>query len=185
MGNEQQPQQTEQDCDEFPDIYLDSDNEQDEAIDPQFEALLDNISSEIDSDYENEEDYKSKPVENNMPSFVTKVDGSIADNYTLDRQLGRGVSGNVLLVNNKYTKQQFALKQMSKTNLNRNSFLRETTILKAMNHPNIVSFDGAYISKKYFGITTSYCSGGTLLERVMLSPISNYTQKRFEFRSLK
>lgn len=125
-----------------------------EAEDEAFEDLMVEIANEIDYEYKDNNYISMKEIEEI---------NSINDLYIYEKPLGQGVSGNVVLVHSKVTHKQYALKQMLKSDENKASFLREINILKQIDHPNIVRLDSCYHSKSSYYLTTSFCSGGTLL----------------------
>eukprot|EP01083_Nonionella_stella_P011064 31466_1 len=158
-----------------------------------FTDLVRQVSEEIDKDYPSinttttvtsgsstttpklEPTSTPKPVSDGgkqkrpaLPSFVTPIH-SIRDLYTYDTKIGVGVSGSVFLAhsNEPDDRNSYALKQMSRSDpLNFGSFLNEITVLKVLNHPNIIQLNRAYISPSDYFLTTQYCAGGTLLERI-------------------
>eukprot|EP01083_Nonionella_stella_P052899 140191_1 len=88
--------------------------------------------------------------------------------YAYQKQIGRGACGKVFLVQSKTTHRQFAMKQMPKSDpQNRHSFTHELQILKTLNHSHIIRLNDAYISQNHYYLTTEYCCGGTLSERVI------------------
>ena len=149
--------------------------------DEEFDAIIQEISLEIDDDYKeinshtenNNHLQRKEQKDSHTNTSATSIDSvkrikSINELYIYQKPLGQGVSGSVILVKSKQTHKQYALKQMQFSKQNKSSFLSEINVLRSINHPNIVTFDNAYISNSRYYITTAYCSGGTLLERVKI-----------------
>eukprot|EP01083_Nonionella_stella_P014133 39770_1 len=134
------------------------------------DSLIDDVSDEIDDDYKHDiappkPHGPSKP--NGFPDFVRSID-LIDDFYSYQSQIGRGVSGGVYLAQSKDSFKQYALKRMLRSDkMNLYSFINEITNLKSLDHPNIVRLNDAYITNKHYFVSTEYCSGGTLHQRIM------------------
>ena len=146
-----------------------SEGDKDSINDDGFDELIAEIAAEIDYEYKDPKNCIND--DDNISMNKVKQINSINDLYIYVKPLGRGVSGSVVLVESKATPKQYALKQMLKSKENKASFLKEINILKQINHPNIVQFDSYYVSNSCYYLTTSYCSGGTLLGLYCLSPL--------------
>ena len=157
---------------------LSIDTEDDET----FDEILNEVSLEIDDDYKsahrgtiNTGKINTGQINTIHPNCkamdTVKKIKSIHDLYICQQLLGNGVSGRVILVKSRATFRQYALKEMNKTIENKASFLREIKVLREISHPNIITFDEAFITNINYYITTSYCSGGTLLDRVKIDDI--------------
>ena len=150
-----------------------------EDLDDEFDELIAEIAAEIDHEYKEDQtlsiSYASSTLTNynndddNISMDKVKQINSINDLCIYVKPLGRGVSGSVVLVKSKADNKQYALKQMLKSKQNQESFLREINILRRLKHENIVQFDNYYVSNSCYYLTTSYCSGGTLLGLYCLS----------------
>jgi serine/threonine-protein kinase len=90
--------------------------------------------------------------------------------YAIEKELGRGGMGVVYLARHRLTGQQAALKVMlpevAVDKRNREMFLREARITKALNHPNIVQLLDSGFSDGVFFFTLEFCDGGSV-DRLM------------------
>ena len=94
----------------------------------------------------------------------------ISQKFTYIKQLGCGASCRVLLVNeNKSPSNKYALKEMQISDqLNRLLFATEYKILQLLDgHKNIISYHSSWIDKNCYYLSTAYCSGGTMLDRII------------------
>ncbi|GMG20368.1 unnamed protein product [Ambrosiozyma monospora] len=90
--------------------------------------------------------------------------------YTFGDVLGVGASGTVRKAKHKATKQQVAIKIISKKSLNKQQIKlvrNEVHILQQLNHPNIIKFHAVYESDKSFFIVTELAKGGELFDRII------------------
>ncbi|XP_018326359.1 serine/threonine-protein kinase nekl-2-like [Agrilus planipennis] len=81
-------------------------------------------------------------------------------------KLGSGTFGTVFLCERKHNKVKIVLKEI-KVDIHSNQLLsakNEVSILKSLNHPNIVQYYDSYISNGIFYIVMEYASKGTLHE---------------------
>eukprot|EP01083_Nonionella_stella_P197880 727108_1 len=125
-----------------------------------FSSIVKEVASEIDHEYTSKSHHE-------LPDFVKPI-ASIQDLYTPQNQIGKGISGVVLVAQSLKTHKQYALKQMPTSDKeNHASFMREITVLQHLHHPNVIHFNDAYVSKQHYYIVTEYCCGGTLLERIV------------------
>jgi len=95
------------------------------------------------------------------------------------KTIGEGTFGEVYLIKSQKTKREFALKkiQIKKTNLKINRILGEVNILKKLDHPNIISFKGAFKSNddKVLNIITEYVNQGDFEKKIE----TNYKDKKY------
>lgn len=83
------------------------------------------------------------------------------------KRLGRGSFAAVYLVEHKYTKQRLAAKVFSRQGQKvgfkgQEALENEIKMLKLLNHPNIISFQGIFETENLIYVVTEYLSGGTL-----------------------
>ena len=101
------------------------------------------------------------------------------NNIELLNIIGKGAFGNVYLGKDKTTKEYFAVKLISKVSLKKSQsieyFKNEVSILKKINHPNIIKFRGLLENEDYYYLLTEYCNGGTLY-RAMRFYNKNYSK---------
>ena len=88
------------------------------------------------------------------------------DEYTLLKCIGKGAFGEVYLTNKIGTSQLFATKKVSKQKADspaiKKYFINELTILKEINHKNIVRLETIKHTIHNYYIITEYCNGGGL-----------------------
>ncbi|CAD8150298.1 unnamed protein product [Paramecium pentaurelia] len=103
----------------------------------------------------------------NPSIFVTLKKGDILNYYRIDQTLGEGSYGKVSLVTQKVTGLPRAMKQIRKDKIEqRDNMIQEVSILKELDHPNIVSVYELYEDEQYVYIITEYLSGGELFEKI-------------------
>ena len=92
----------------------------------------------------------------------------IIDNLTLMKRLGKGSFGEVFLTSKKGSTELFATKKMDRKYADspgvRKYFVNEISILKEVNHPNIVKLDQLKQTRDHYYIVMEYCNGGSLTE---------------------
>ena len=89
------------------------------------------------------------------------------DEYTITKLIGRGAFGDVYLGSKKGSPTKYAFKKINKAKYLRNpkasKYLEnEISILKDVNHPNIIKIYDVKETLKDVYIITEYCNGGTL-----------------------
>jgi len=80
------------------------------------------------------------------------------------KNIGAGASAQVCLVESCETKIEYALKMMA--HKHHQMFLKELTMLKRLDCPQIVRFQKAYRDQQNDYILMEYCSGDTLIQRI-------------------
>lgn len=91
-------------------------------------------------------------------------------NYKIIKVLGKGSFGKVFLVAHKQTKLFYAMKQISKSSVNKGDFSRirrEIEILAKTSHPNVVKLIEAFETPTNFLLIMEYCSGGELFDYIV------------------
>ena len=92
----------------------------------------------------------------------------IGKNLELFNIIGKGSYGNVYLGKNKINNQYYAVKVISKAQLQSKVvyqyFNNEIYILKHINHPNIVKYISLIEKKKEYWLVIEYCNGGSLVK---------------------
>ena len=95
------------------------------------------------------------------------------------KTLGEGSFGEVYLIKSQKTQLEYALKkiEIKSTKLNIKRIMEEVNILKELDHPNIISFKGAFKSNddKFLNIITEYASQGDFEKKVE----TNYKDKKY------
>jgi len=117
------------------------------------------------------------PADAELSTSISKNNDSddsyIKNKYTFGRILGKGGSCRVIMVTEKTSKSQFALKIMSvQSKVNRELYHKEQKILMLLDHPNIIKFVECHEGSKSFYIVTELLEGGELFDRIV---DTNYT----------
>ena len=88
------------------------------------------------------------------------------DNFILTKSIGQGGYGDVFLSHKKGSNQVFATKRIKKNNDEelKKYLMNEITILKRLNHPNIIHLEDVKQTNSHYYIMTEYCNGGGLLD---------------------
>jgi serine/threonine protein kinase len=94
----------------------------------------------------------------------------LVDDLTLIKELGKGAFGKVFLTSKQGSMQKFATKQIDKkyaANPKAKRYIdNEISILKDINHENIVKLYDVKETSQYFYLVTEYCNGGALSDRL-------------------
>lgn len=109
-----------------------------------------------------------------METFLT--DPFFSSLYQYESDLGKGAFGRVCKCINKQTKEQVAVKIISKLGLSKSrvsQLLSEAKILGCLNHPNIVKLKSVQESSQNFMIELELLQGGTLESRLSSGPLSD------------
>ena len=90
------------------------------------------------------------------------------EDITLLKCLGKGSFGEVYLSTKRGRREYFATKKMDRKQADKPSFMKyfqnEITILKTLNHPNIVKFEELKMTKDYYYVVMEYINGGSLTD---------------------
>jgi calcium-dependent protein kinase len=107
------------------------------------------------------------PISNEI--FFSIKNTPISDDYEFKKELGEGSYGQVKLGMHKRTGLDRAIKIIKKNEIpedERNAMLKEVSILKSLDHPNIIKMFDMYQDDINYYIVIEYCSGGELFDRV-------------------
>eukprot|EP00897_Mesotaenium_endlicherianum_P007016 jgi/Mesen1/6342/ME000328S05627 len=104
-------------------------------------------------------------------NVLKKTHTDVREMYMLGKELGRGQSGVVRLVQDKKTGEKFACKSISKQQLHAPSQVQEVqnevAAMEALaGHPSIVALKGIFEDKENVHIIMELCEGGDLYERI-------------------
>ena len=91
----------------------------------------------------------------------------LIDDLTLIKAIGKGAFGEVYLTSKQGTSTKYATKKLEKTKYLNNAKAKkyldnEISILKDINHPNIIKLIDIKDTSKYCYIVTEFCNGGNL-----------------------
>ena len=123
------------------------------------------------SDQDSDEEYVESIEDLQMPSgdFVLEKHAKFKDFYQLGPLLDGGLSGEVRKWIHKTTKAVRAVKIIRKDNLKgkeRIKFTKELSILKSLEHPNIMRLYKVFKDQKRYYIVLDLCSGGELFDEI-------------------
>jgi len=118
--------------------------------------------------------YSKKPNAHFYSKIKTKVVfqhgnyQAFLKNLRMEEELGSGASCRVLKVRNLLNDKVYAVKQLAASNpVSMLLFTQEIELLQKLNHPNIVTYFDCFIDAKSYYIGTEFCSGGTLLDKII------------------
>lgn len=116
--------------------------------------------------------YKRVPVKVKASTFISMRLGQITDNYEILENIGKGTFSEVIKIRHKTTGQYRAVKKVNKQAIDREqldskSLLKEVTILKRLDHPNIIRLYEMYEDARSFYLVTEYCEGGELYDAIL------------------
>merc|ERR1712227_1143730 len=83
--------------------------------------------------------------------------------------LGRGGFGNVILVKREFDKKLLAVKEIRLSQLSSSQIRyteNEVEILKDLDHPHIIRYEGGFKDDAHFRILMEYCNSGDLSEKI-------------------
>ena len=131
--------------------------------------------NEKESDYFNNIDemsnsnYSSEEEDNNNPNSIKKVGPS---NFICLALLGQGSFGEVYLVQEKNTKNYFAMKVLDKKRIEKQNIFKyamtERNVLSIINFPFIVKLNYAFQTKEKLFLLLDYCPGGDLSKQLQI-----------------
>lgn len=90
--------------------------------------------------------------------------------YTYHEKLGEGAFSIVLRGNNSKTGEDLAIKILSKKKLDeaqQKLVFKEVSILRRLDHPNIVSFDSFFEDDNHYYINQELCAGGEIFNQIV------------------
>ena len=100
--------------------------------------------------------------------FIESLTGNIKDKYTFVEKLGSGTLGAVYLAKDKATHERVAVKAIKKTNISDvESFRNEISILRSLDHPNIIKLLETWETDHICFLVTEVCEGGELFDHIV------------------
>ncbi|ESO00197.1 hypothetical protein HELRODRAFT_83299, partial [Helobdella robusta] len=116
---------------------------------------------------------KQKARSNETPSDWTHVHRIFRPSDLVRGEvLGEGFFGQVIKVMHKVTHEVMVLKELFRFDKEAHeSFLKEVSVLRSLEHPNLLKFIGVLYKGKKLNIVTEYISGGTLKSRIQDSSV--------------
>ena len=105
--------------------------------------------------------------------------------YIIKETIGNGTFSKVKLGINKYTNEKVAIKLLEKKKITEKKDLerifREMSIVKTLNHPNIIKTYEIFNKEKYYYMIMDYCKGGELFDYIVKKRRLNEEETSFFF----
>ena len=105
-----------------------------------------------------------------MADLVGEKKSRIIDDYEFFNEIGYGTYSKAFKAKHKLTKAIRCVKKIPKKDLadeDQKKLIQEVTILKTLDHPNILKVIEFYQNERFFFIVTEYLEGGELFDRIM------------------
>lgn len=105
----------------------------------------------------------------NHANFIVDNPGKVTDTYEIDKKkLGQGSYGSVSRCVNKFTRVSRACKTIPKAHMkNIERFKSEISIMKLMDHPNIIKLFETFEDHRNIYLVMELCTGGELFDKVI------------------
>ena len=103
--------------------------------------------------------------------FIQQNNGSFKEHYQIGQMLGQGAFGEVRKCLHRDTKATRAVKLIKKESMSseeEQSFKHEISILKKLDHPNILKLYEVFEDDKRYYLVTEMCKGGELFDEIVL-----------------
>ena len=92
--------------------------------------------------------------------------------YEFKDIIGQGRYGEVFKALNKSENKYYAIKRLNFKDISdkeKKSITKEVSILKNLNHPNILSYKDSFIDEdNYYNIVTTFCEGGDIYKKIQI-----------------
>lgn len=108
----------------------------------------------------------------------------MAERYEPMKELGSGNFGVARLVEDKNTKELFAVKYIERGNKIDEKVQREIINHRSLRHPNIVRFKEVFLTPAHLAIVMEYAAGGELFNRICSAGRFSEDEARFFFQQL-
>ncbi|CAG9329422.1 unnamed protein product [Blepharisma stoltei] len=105
----------------------------------------------------------------------------VTNDFHFIKEIGKGAHGQVFLAEDRETRMKYAIKICPKSRENSlhnsiTSLVNEISMMRNLNHPNVVKLHKVYESETCVYLILEYISGGNLLERI--NKIRRYSEKK-------
>ena len=103
--------------------------------------------------------------------FIFENRGKLRDVYKISKKIGEGAFSSVRRIKHRVTGEKRAVKTIHKKSLRteeeKQMVFNEVSILRSLDHPNIIKLHEYYQDDMNYYIITEYCGGGELFERIL------------------
>mmetsp|Transcript_10879 Transcript_10879/g.25483 ORF Transcript_10879/g.25483 Transcript_10879/m.25483 type:complete len:307 (-) Transcript_10879:703-1623(-) len=103
------------------------------------------------------------------PAVTSAKSQSCEELYSFGKELGSGAYSQVYLCREKKTKEEYAVKKITKANLesyDHDALKDEVNLLRSCDWPHIIKFKEFYDEKEYYYLITEVVAGGELFDRI-------------------
>jgi calcium-dependent protein kinase len=111
-----------------------------------------------------------------ISNFINMKNKSLFEEYEISDKLGEGAYGCVYKTKHKKTKLIRAVKAIKRRNIDTQAFGNEISILKTVDHPNIIRLFECFYDNNYYYMIEEYCSGGDLYDYIKRQ--RSFTEKK-------
>jgi calcium-dependent protein kinase len=109
-------------------------------------------------------------------NFINLKNKSLFEDYEIKEKLGEGAYGCVYKALHKKSKLVRAVKAIKRKHVDEVAFNMEISILKMLDHPNIIRLFECYYDNNYYYMIEEYCSGGDLYDYIKRQ--RNFSEKK-------
>lgn len=109
---------------------------------------------------------KKSTVYFDKSNFINMKTKSLFEDYDIIKKLGEGSYGAVYHAQHKKADFIRAIKAIKRKHIDSISFNNEITILKSVDHPNIIKLFECYYDSNYYYMVEEYCQGGDLYDYI-------------------
>jgi serine/threonine protein kinase len=96
--------------------------------------------------------------------------------YKLERELGKGGFGTVILAREDVSNREVAIKQLnSRDGERQRAIVHEIQMVARFNHPNIVSYYHHFSESELLFLVMEYCAGGSLRDAIVARKVTTHT----------
>lgn len=99
-------------------------------------------------------------------NFINMKNRNLFDEYEILDKLGEGAFGSVYKTCHKKTNFIRAVKALKKKHIEGNILNNEISVLKNLDHPNIIKLFECYYDSNYYYLIEEYCNGGDLYDYI-------------------
>ena len=109
-------------------------------------------------------------------NFISMKTNNLFDDYEIKEKLGEGAFGCVYKAYHKKSNMFRAVKAIKRKHVDEITFNNEISILKSLDHPNIIRLFECYYDSSFYYMVEEYCSGGDLYDYIKRQ--KNFSEKK-------